>query len=94
MYQIEITGQFRKDLKRIKKRSSQKLDIVRDVVKLLQTGGVSSLPEKMHPHKLSGNYSGTWECHILPDLLIIWFQLDDEGVIRLIRAGTHSDLFK
>jgi mRNA interferase YafQ len=93
MFQIEVTSQFKKDLKRIKKRSSHNLDLIQYVVVLLKKEGVQAIPSKMRPHKLTGNFKGTWECHVLPDLLIIWFQFDEEGVIRLVRAGTHSDLF-
>ena len=93
MFEIEFTGQFKKDLKRIKKRSAGYLDNIQKTIKLLEKNGVDAIPAKMRPHKLSGYYKGSWECHVLPDLLIIWFQIDDAGVIRLIRAGTHSDLF-
>ena len=93
MYHIEVTGQFKKDLKRIKKRSEKRIDLIREVIGLLQENGVRAIPSKMHPHKLSGNYKGTWECHVLPDLLLIWFQVDEDNVIRLVRVGTHSDLF-
>ena len=43
-------------------------------------------------HRLAGNMSPYWECHIEPDWLLIW---DDDGsTITLIRTGTHSDLFR
>ena len=55
MYHIEVTGQFKKDLKRIKKRSEKRIDLIREVIGLLQENGVRAIPSKMHPHKLSGN---------------------------------------
>lgn len=42
-------------------------------------------------HKLSGNYSGRWECHIEPDWLLI-YKVDGQEVI-FERTGTHSQLF-
>ena len=48
---------------------------------------------KHKPHILSGNYSKHWECHVLPDLLLIWIQNDSEESIILVRGGSHSDLF-
>ncbi len=48
----------------------------------------------MKPHKLRGVYKNDWECHIKPDLLIIWFQIEKPKTITLIRIGTHSELFK
>jgi mRNA interferase YafQ len=69
------------------------MDLIKDAMKLLQQSGVKGIPPKWKPHKLSGNYSDNWECHVLPDLLIIWYQVDISGVITMVRAGTHSDLF-
>lgn len=43
------------------------------------------------PHLLSGDGAGYLECHIAPDWLLI-YQVDDDEV-RLLRTGTHSDLF-
>jgi mRNA interferase YafQ len=48
----------------------------------------------MNPHKLLGNYKDNWECHIKADLLIIRIQIESPNTIKLIRIGTHSDLFK
>lgn len=64
------------------------------MLKRLQKGGVSEIHKSMRPHRLKGNYKDNWEYHIKPDLLIIWFQIDDNNVIRLIRVGSHSDLFQ
>ena len=45
------------------------------------------------PHLLIGNYKGCMECHIEPDLLLIWEQDDTEKTIMLDRIGSHSELF-
>ena len=94
MYEIVYTGRFKKDLERIGRRSSQDLLLVEGIVKLLKERGVEGMPKKMRPHKLKENYEDNWECHIKPDLLIIWFQIEEPKTITLIRIGTHSDLFK
>lgn len=94
MYEIVYTGRFKKDLKRIGRRSLQDILLVEGIVKLLKERGVEGVPKKMRPHKLKGNYEDNWECHIKPDLLIIWFQIEESKTITLIRIGTHSDLFK
>lgn len=47
---------------------------------------------KFKDHKLSGNKKGFRECHIKPDLLLVYQILENE--IRLIDIGTHSQLFK
>lgn len=44
--------------------------------------------------QVKGIYKGSWECHIWPDLLMIWFQIGEPNkLIRLIRVGSHSELF-
>ena len=43
------------------------------------------------PHRLSGQWSESWECHIEPDWLLIWNYRDD--ALILVRLGSHADLF-
>lgn len=66
----------------------KKLD---EVVTVLVSEG--NLPQQFKPHKLSGQYSGLWECHIKSDWLLIWEQKEEIRLISLIRTGSHSDLF-
>lgn len=49
------------------------------------------LSDNVHPHKLSGEYAGLWECHIESNWLLIYV-ITDEGVF-LARTGTHENLF-
>jgi mRNA interferase YafQ len=58
-------------------------------VELLAEQG--SVPQAYRPHKLSGAWSGVWECHIEPDWLLIYTVTDEE--VLLIRTGSHIDLF-
>lgn len=49
------------------------------------------LPAKYQDHELVGNYKGFKECHIKPDLLLIYQCQADE--LSLVRLGSHSELF-
>lgn len=93
MYLLEATTKFKKDLKKIKK-NNEDFKRVALVLKELQLNGAKGIPKIMKPHKLVGKYKDNWECHIKPDLLIIWLQYESPNVIRLVRVGSHSDLFK
>lgn len=93
MYKLVISTKFKKDLKRIVKNPIDK-ELTTAVLKLLKEKGVSGIPKEMKPHKLKGNYKNNWECHIKPDLLIIWYQVEAPNIINLIRIGSHSDLFR
>ena len=90
MYTLHTTKQFEKDYKLCKARNLN-LDLINSVFEILaQTG---KLPLKYKPHKLKGNYSGFWECHIQSDWLLIWLIDNENKQIHLTRMGTHSDLF-
>ena len=93
MYKLIPTTKFKKDLKKIKGNSLLFGPTVK-VLKILEKEGVNGIPVAMKPHKLSGTFKDNWECHIKPDLLIIWIQIEDPKTIRLVRLGSHSDLFK
>ena len=91
-YRIVPSTSFKKGLKKYLKNPHKKTAI-ESVVFLLSENGVEAIPEKMLPHTLKGNYKGCWECHIMPDLLLIWKQFEDDKEILLIEVGSHSDLF-
>ncbi|MBR4416912.1 MAG: type II toxin-antitoxin system YafQ family toxin [Victivallales bacterium] len=90
-YRIRTTSHFRKDYKLMRKRD---LDLSRleYVINCLANG--EQLDAKYHDHPLlGGEYSGTRECHIAPDWLLVYYYEDDILVLTLARTGTHSDLF-
>lgn len=93
MYKLNYSTKFKKDLKRYKNNQSD-LSAIVEVLKLLERGGVDGIPRWMKPHYLKGEYNNYLECHIKPDLLIIWFQFNEDKTITLTRVGTHSELFK
>jgi mRNA interferase YafQ len=51
-----------------------------------------TLGPKYRDHELSGDWGGYRECHIQPDLLLIYRKPDAE-ILRLARLGSHSELF-
>lgn len=89
-YKLSFGSKFKRDFKTIQKRDYQ-IDQIVTVFEILENDG--KLPEKYHPHKLSGNYINCWECHIRPDWLLIWEYNEALHEINLVRTGTHSDLF-
>jgi mRNA interferase YafQ len=50
------------------------------------------LTERYRDHALAGEYTGHRECHLKPDLLLIYKKPDAE-TLRFVRLGTHSELF-
>jgi len=92
MRRIERTNTFRKDFKR-EKRGQHRWhveDLVSSIVSVLAED--SPLPEKHRDHALGGQWHDYRECHLKPDLLLIYCKPDSE-VLRLIRLGSHGELF-
>lgn len=88
MLDIERTNQFKKDFKLAIKRG-RKLERIDKVI--LSLVNEETLHPKYRPHKLTGDMNGYWECHVEPDYLLIYEYIGN--VLKLIRLGTHSDLF-
>jgi len=94
MFKIVASNKFIKDLKLLKKRSDSDFKILQSFLNDLTEKGSKGISKKHKPHKLKGEYKGYWECHVKPDLLLIWNEDSEIMLLELVRTGTHSDLFK
>ena len=90
MKELKATSQFKKDLKRYQNQP-KKIEKLKVVLGYLQQG--TCIPQEYKPHRLLGNYKDYMECHIESDTLLIWLD-KNTNVVKLIRLGTHSELFK
>ena len=50
--------------------------------------------ERFCDYGLTGNYAGHRECHVLPDLLLIYRIYKNILILELINTGTHSDFLE
>ena len=89
-YEIKRTSQFKKDFKKYC-NDKAKLIALKTVLTQLKENG--TVDKEYLPHPLKGNYKGTLECHIGNDFLLIWID-ENNSTIKLVRLGTHSELFK
>lgn len=89
MKEVKSGSRFKKDLKRYANQPG-KLKKVYELVDMLRKG--ASIPPAYRPHMLIGDYSGHMECHIEGDFLLIWYDKEAD-VIKLVRLGSHSELF-
>ena len=89
MIEIIYSSQFKKDFKKIRKLPILDLKIVFDVILSLENE--IQLDAKYKDHQLSSNWSKFRECHIKPDLLLIYKIVDEK--LYLARIGSHSELF-
>lgn len=90
MYKIEFTHQYLKDIRLARKRQLDESKL-NNIIQLLSQG--QTLPRQNKDHALTGQYTGFRECHIQPDWLLIYSTNHSVQIVRLIRTGTHTDLF-
>jgi len=92
MRRIERTNAFRRDFKR-EKRGQHRRDLdtlLVEVVALLVED--RPLPAKNRDHSLGGEWRDFRECHLKPDLLLI-YRKSAPDLLQLVRLGSHSELF-
>lgn len=91
MRRIERTTRFKRDYRRESRgRHRTSLDAVLvPVMKALAAD--RPLGRRHHDHSLSGNWSDHRDCHVKPDLILI-YQKPDPETLRLVRLGSHSEL--
>ena len=89
-YSIFTTRKFDKAFKKCLKRGLKEEKYKAVYQQLLDSGTVSA---EHRPHKLSGDYTGCWECHIQGDWVLVWQQNDEELTLLLLDTGSHSDIF-
>jgi mRNA interferase YafQ len=89
MLKLEYSTQFKKDFKKIAKLPIPDIVEVGHLIKQLQLG--ETLPEKYVDHPLSGDWQNYRDCHVKPDLVLIY--KIDSSYLKLARIGTHSELF-
>lgn len=92
MRRIESTNAFRRDFKHEMRGQHRRdvEDLLGSAIGLLAED--RPLPAKNRDHALTGEWDDFRECHLKPDLLVIYRKLA-ENVLQLVRMGSHSELF-
>lgn len=91
MRTIEWTNQFKKDYKRESKglHRTDLEDVLFPIIELLAIN--QPLEQRHRDHALSNNWKDHRDCHIKPDLVLI-YRKPDNKVLQLVRLGSHSEL--
>jgi mRNA interferase YafQ len=91
-YEIVRTKRFKTAYKRVSQLPGFKSDVFKEVVTALVEG--KELPTKYKDHSLTGNLKTFRECHLAPDILLI-YQIDNGLLIlTLVSIGSHAQLFR
>lgn len=91
MRTIKRTARFKRDYKRESRgrhRSTLDQDL-RDLLSLLIAD--APLPAKYQDHPLKGEWRDHRDCHLKPDLILLYRKPDAE-TLELVRLGSHSEL--
>jgi mRNA interferase YafQ len=96
MRTIRRLNKFKRDYRRETKGRSREYVHTLDT-ELAAVAGIlaadATLETRYLDHLLSGKWSDHRECHIRPDLLLIYFK-PDQDTLSLVRLGSHSELFR
>jgi mRNA interferase YafQ len=84
-----VTGQFKRDVKRMLHRGKDRERLRRVLDRILEG---ERLEPALRDHWLRGELKGRRECHVEPDWLLIYLPRESEVVFE--RTGTHADLFE
>lgn len=87
---LKVENSFKGDIKKIYKQGIITQDEIESVVESLLCQ--IPLAPKYQDHKLTGDLKAYKECHIKPNLLLVYKIIKDE--LHLVRLGLHSELFK
>ena len=88
--ELRSSKSFRTDYKKLSNAEKAQTDLV--IQKLLCD---APLETKYRDHALRGNYVGYRECHVRPDLLLVYKKADDGNtfVLYLVRVSSHTNIF-
>ena len=87
-YNMKFAHAFKKSYRKLAQKEQ---DLMFELIDRLANN--ETLEEKHHDHKLKGEFLGYRECHIKPDLLLLYQKHDDILVLVCINVGNHSELF-
>ena len=91
-YKIKITTKFKKQLKKMASQPHFKQEKLEEVINLLSNN--KQLPYKYKNHLLEPKDNGIWECHVQPDVLLVYKKIDELLILILINLDSHSNMFR
>ncbi|MCR8700180.1 type II toxin-antitoxin system mRNA interferase toxin, RelE/StbE family [Campylobacter ureolyticus] len=87
-YKIQVSSKFKNQLKKLSQKDKK---LTKKVVDILASG--EKLDKKYLDHKLKNDFKDYRECHIKPDLLLVYRYFDDKLLLYLYQIGSHSEIF-
>ena len=89
MLEIEYSKSFKKAFKKLNENGKK---LTKDII--WQLANNEELASKYKDHALIGSYKGFRECHVKPDLLLIYKKQNEILLLTCVEIGSHSELFQ
>ena len=90
MRTIRRTSAFQRDYKR-EKRGRHRKTLEEELAKAARMLAADEPPPRYHDHLLAGEWKDFRDCHVRPDLVLI-YRKPDNATLDLVRLGSHSEL--
>lgn len=87
IYEIIHTSTFKKEFLKLNQKQKNKLKIVLEKLK-----NNEALEIKYKDHKLKGNMANLRDCHIEPNLVLIYSKNEEKLTLTALRINKHSNL--
>ena len=89
MLRIDFSKSFKKSYKKLNKKDKELFAEIS-----LKLANDEILEPKYKDHALKGNFIGFRECHLKPDLLLVYKKQKDKLILYCFDIGSHSEIFK
>lgn len=87
-YKLRYSKAYKKGIKKL--NNSDRL-LLENILSKLANG--EKLESKYKNHTLKGNLKGIWDCHIKPDLVLLYKKEEDILILTALAIGSHSEMF-
>ncbi|PAF41200.1 type II toxin-antitoxin system YafQ family toxin [Helicobacter sp. 11S02596-1] len=87
-YEVAYSKHYKKDIKKISKKD---IEAIEKIIERLANN--ETLEPKYKDHALGGQLKGCRDCHIKPDLVLIYKKQENVLVLTCVRVGSHNELF-
>lgn len=88
-YKVKFTHSFKKAYKKIGQKDK---DLLLKVIERLAND--ENLEEKYNDHALKDKWKNHRECHIKPNLLLIYQKFEAILILKCAETGSHNELFE
>ena len=86
-YEIKLSKTCKKNLKKLS--TEQKLHFLSVIEKLANN---EKLEKKYQDHALKGDLAGYRDCHLEPDLILVYKKINDELIIYCLNIGSGAKI--